>query len=304
MKKGKVLGLALVLAAGIGCGSYFIHEASGKEQLNEGETAVFMESVRSICDLGYTGLQRYTGVIDTQETKDLQLDTRMTLKDVFVSVGDEVKKGDPLFSYDTEEIDQKIRALELELEEGKYMLENMENRLSTLQKKAAAAKPEEVQTIQLEILTTENQKKRQEYDNALMELEKSRLEKDMSNAVVFSDMQGIVQSISNGGNSNTISGTSDSSFLSILATGDYRIKGSCNELDIWSLSIGDAMLIYPRNGSNKVYTGVVTKIDTEPLKENSSGYSVQSGESSSKYTFYVTLNENMDLLLASGNCKC
>ena len=85
--------------------------------------------------------------------------------------------------------------------------------------------------------------------------------------------------------------------MTILATGDYRIKGTCNEMNIYSLYVGEQMVIRPRADEDKIYTGVVSKIETEPATDNNNnGYSDSSAESS-KYHFYVTVNEAMDLML-------
>ena len=66
-------------------------------------------------------------------------------------------------------------------------------------------------------------------------------------------------------------------------------------MNIRALSVGDPMLIRPRANEELVYTGVISKIDTEPAKQEGEG---SSGENSaSKYTFYVKLNEKMDMML-------
>ena len=57
------------------------------------------------------------------------------------------------------------------------------------------------------------------------------------------------------------------------------------------------MVIRPRADEDKIYTCVVSKIETEPATDNNNnGYSDSSAESS-KYHFYVTVNEAMDLML-------
>ena len=85
--------------------------------------------------------------------------------------------------------------------------------------------------------------------------------------------------------------------MTILATGDYRIKGTCNEMNIYNLYVGEQMVIRPRADEDKIYTGVVSKIETEPATDNNNNGSSDSSSESSKYHFYVTVNEAMDLML-------
>lgn len=76
-----------------------------------------MSKVSDIMDQGALGIKtRLVGVVDPQESKDIKLDSDKQLKETFVEVGDEVKKGDPLFSYDVEAMKQKIQEADLELE--------------------------------------------------------------------------------------------------------------------------------------------------------------------------------------------
>ena len=83
-----------------------------QEKLASAESAegsVYMSKVSDIMDQGALGIKtRLVGVVDPQESKDIKLDSDKQLKETFVEVGDEVKKGDPLFSYDVEAMKQRF----------------------------------------------------------------------------------------------------------------------------------------------------------------------------------------------------
>ena len=61
---------------------------------------VYVEKVKTICgnDAGTTN--RFSGVVEAQDSWKIKLDGDKKVKEVFVKVGDEVKEGDQLFSYD------------------------------------------------------------------------------------------------------------------------------------------------------------------------------------------------------------
>ncbi len=302
-KRTVLIGLVLIAAAGGGLyyyKNYYNQEKSASAESAEG--SVYMSKVSDIMDQGALGIKtRLVGVVDPQESKDIKLDSDKQLKETFVEVGDEVKKGDPLFSYDVEAMKQKIQEADLELEEMNNTLQTMNQQLNELNVQASKAKESEKQAYNLQILSAQNSIHKQEYNISVKQLERAQLEKNVDNAVVYSDIDGIVKSInsdsSGSGDSYNYGSSGSNAFMTILATGDYRIKGTCNEMNIYSLYVGEQMVIRPRADEDKIYTGVVSKIETEPATDNNNnGYSDSSAESS-KYHFYVTVNEAMDLML-------
>ena len=265
-----------------GGGWYYYKNYYNQEKTVSAESAegsVYMSKVSDIMDQGALGVKtRLVGVVDPQESKDIKLDSDKQLKETFVEVGDEVKKGDPLFSYDVEAMKQKIQEADLELEEMNNTLQTMNQQLNELNVQASKAKESEKQAYNLQILSAQNSIHKQEYNISVKQLERAQLEKN--------------------GDSYNYGSSGSNAFMTILATGDYRIKGTCNEMNIYNLYVGEQMVIRPRADEDKIYTGVVSKIETEPATDNNNnnGYSDSSAESS-KYHFYVTVNEAMDLML-------
>lgn len=303
-KRTVLIGLVLV-AATAGGGWYYYKNYYNKGNASATESAdgsVYMSKVSDIMDQGALGIKaRLVGVVDPQESKDIKLDSEKQLSEVFVEVGDEVKIGDPLFSYDVESMKQKLQEADLELEEMNNTLQTMNQQLNELNVQASKAKESEKQAYNLQILSAQNSIHKQEYNISVKQLERAQMEKNIDNAVVYSDIDGIVKSInsdSQSGGDYNYGSSGSNAFMTILATGDYRIKGTCNEMNIYSLYVGEQMVIRPRADESKVYTGEVSKIETEPATDtNTNGYSSDSSSESSKYHFYVTINEAMDLML-------
>lgn len=84
------------------CGTvgFFLKGKLGKS--SGGGDAAYVESVQSLVNGSNGGGQnRYMGVVESQDTWDVNLTSDQTVKEIFVSVGDEVQEGTPLFEYKT-----------------------------------------------------------------------------------------------------------------------------------------------------------------------------------------------------------
>jgi HlyD family secretion protein len=162
--------------------------------------------------------------------------------------------------------------------------------------------------------------KKNEYDQVSKQSEIDRLQNATKNIEVRSDIEGIIQKIdtsqmgssSDDGVQDTLddSGSSsyygsdsdDNAFITILSTGEYRVKGTVNELNINSLSEGQSILIRSRADETQVWYGTIGSIDREnPTSSNSSNSwyssSSDSDTNSSSYPFYVELDSSDGLML-------
>lgn len=300
MKKKIIAGVCvLVLAAGAAGGWYYYKNYAGEAtKAATDENQVYMEKVSVITGTGALGVtQRYVGVVATQESKNINLDSDKTLDVIYVEEGDEVKAGDPLFSYDVEAMQRKVQEADLELEEMNNQLQTLQKQLAELQTQAAKAKADEQQAYNLEILSAQNSISKQNYNISVKQIERAQLEKDIGSAIVYSDIDGIVKNINQTASSQSDTGSdSTGAFMTIIESGDYRIKATCNEMNIYNISVGQAVLVRPRSDEAKIYTGTVEKIDSEPTSSGNSNYGSDS-ETSSKYNFYVKISEEMDLML-------
>ena len=77
---------------------------------------------------------RYSGVVEPQETLEINKDSERKVKEVYVSVGDEVEEGTVLFSYDTEELQMQIDQAKLEMEGIANDISNSNAQIAELQK--------------------------------------------------------------------------------------------------------------------------------------------------------------------------
>lgn len=104
MKKKKIIitGAAVVAVVVIGIGAWALFGRASSD--GSTENVVYVNSVDNLMNpgSGNGAVNRFAGVVETQKQVDIQQSQDKTVKDIYVEVGQEVSKGDPLFSYDTE----------------------------------------------------------------------------------------------------------------------------------------------------------------------------------------------------------
>lgn len=264
---------------------------------NKDTDAVYVSSVASIAGLEAQSVSKYTGIVDPQETIEIKKDESKTVLEIFVEEGQEVKVGDKLFSYNTDEMNQNLQQAELELESYNQKITTLKKQITELEKEKKAASSDDKVTVTLKIQEAELDIKSQEYEISVKNKEIDDLKSSIENAEVCAEKDGVVKSISENGefdaNGNTLP------FMSILTTGDYRIKGTISELNLQSISEGQPVIIHSRVDSAMTWSGTIESIDTEnPIQSNSDMYmNGQSSEKSSKYNFYAVLDSFDGLIL-------
>lgn len=160
----------------------------------------------------------------------------------------------------------------------------------------------------IEIQTLENEIKQTEYNIKSKLVEINKLKKSLKNVTITSEIDGIVQSIKDaendensnmmGMNGNTTE--QDDSYMSIMQTGSYRVKGTINEQNMFDLNAGDRVVIHSRLDENITWKGTIENIDTSNPESNSNNYGMMMNDDpmnkSSRYPFYVNL-DTMDGLM-------
>ena len=301
MSKKKKIILAVVIVAAVAAVAvgFFLKDRLGNSK--SGGDAAYVESVQSMTGAVNAGSQnRYMGVVESQDTWDITLSSDQTVKQIFVAVGDEVQEGTPLFEYKTDDLSLQIAQAKLELESIGNQITDYNNQIKTLTaEKNAASKDEQFNyTVQIQSLQTSI--KQSEYEQQSKKLEIQKMEDTMSQSTVTSKINGVVKSINENGDSDQYGNTQP--FMSILTTGDYRVKGTVNETNVYNLSEGQAVILRSRVDDTKTWSGTIEKIDTENKDtDNNHGVMYSDGSNSdnqsTKYPFYVKLDSADGLML-------
>ncbi len=312
MKKALITLVVLGLLGGGAYGAYY-YFYKDKETVQErvsstSEDAVYVDSVATITGYGSgNGLQeRYGGEIEPQATLEVKLDGDKKVKECFVKEGDEVKEGQRLFIYDTQEDEDNLAQAEIDLERLESDIEVSEKQIEQLEKAKKEASSDDQLTLTTEIMSLQTSIKKSEYEIKTKKLEMEQLRESIASATVNAEMGGIVQEINDpdqGDSYSSYYGSNDSAYITILAAGDFRVKGSANEQAINQNLVYEGMqvIVYSRVDASMSWKGVVSEVKTDSTEDSNSEsmyyYSMGSSSGSSSYAFYVDLESSDGLIL-------
>lgn len=275
--------------------------AAVKHSFNDaGDMEVYTTQVSMLTSSSIGLVDRFAGVVEPQETLKIQKATDKNVKEIFVQAGDTVTKGTALFSYDVDEIRLKLSEAELELERITNEISTLYDQIELLEEEKKKAPENEIFSYTTQILTAENSVKRAEYNKKVKTAEIEQIEASLENTTVVSEIDGIIKSVSDDSSQMMYYDyESDNAFITILSNSEYRIKGTINEQNMGSITIGQPMTVHSRIDEDLSWSGTVSEIDTgNPVQDNNNYYyEGDSSTMSSSYYFYVTLDETASLML-------
>lgn len=318
MKKRILIILGVLILAGGGGGAAWYYYQNYARPVAEGE-AVYVSSVASVT--GYTAgvTNRYAGVVEPQETVEVNIESGRVVKEVEVKAGQEVKQGELLFNYDLSSIQQSLKETQLELDRLKNEAMSLQNQIATLEKEKKQASRDSQLSYTIEIETNKMNLQKNQYDQQSKQAQIEKLQNATENTEVRSEIDGIIQKIDTsklttddgdmleqGSDMMDYYGNGDqnSAFITILSTGAYRIKGKVNEMNAWSIIEGSPVIIRSRVDENQIWRGTMGSVDRENANSDENdnmyyyyGMSSDSQTSSSTYPFYVELDSSDGLML-------
>jgi len=304
MSKKKIIIViaAIAVAAGAGAGVYHFGDFSFFKKATSNDK-VYVQSVADIMDLGIVGQNRYSGVVETQKTVKVNPDGDKKVKEILVSVGDQVEEGTPLFTYDMDNQELNLAQLKLEEEEITSNIVQFNKDLKELNDAKNAAPPEDQFMYVTDIQAKQAEIKQADFELKSKKLEIENAEKAMDVTEVLSTTSGIVKSIklpsSNNDSYNYDSYSSEeSAMITIMELGKYRVKGTVNEQNYYSIVVGGDVIVRSRVDESITWTGRVKSIDTENQNNSNNDYYYgNSDNSSSSYPFYIELDSTDGLII-------
>ncbi len=265
------------------------------------EGAVYVQSVASLSDLGGIAPgDRFAGLVVSENVVEVQKDGDRTIAEILVKEGDDVKEGDPLFSYDTEELQLNLDMQRLELEQLKATIENYKEQIKDLERDLNRVGPGDKLQYTIQIQSTQVDLKEAELKVKAKEAEVLKSEDILNNATVVSPVVGRIQAISENGMDNY---GNPLPYITIQQAGSYRIKGMLGELQRGGIMEGSRLTILSRTDESQTWSGTVTLVDYENPSQGNDNMSMYYGTStdemtsSSRYPFYVELDSTDGLIL-------
>ncbi|MBR2590596.1 MAG: efflux RND transporter periplasmic adaptor subunit [Clostridia bacterium] len=229
----------------------------------------------------------YSGTVESQKTVNVNANTSYKIAQTYVKVGDTVKSGDKLFTYDMTENAMNAKQIALDIEKLRNNAEALQEELYQLMEEREEASSSEKDTYSIQILQKQNEIKQNAYDIESKQLELSNLNEEAAAATVTAPIAGVIREVK-----DVNSSSSSNVYLTIMATGDYRIQGVINEQNIDDIKLADKVIIHSRT-DDSVWYGRISEIDKDnPIFKNEN-----SATASTDYAFYITLDSAKGLKL-------
>ena len=263
--------------------------------------AVYVQSVERLAALGGIAPgDRFLGLVVSEHTAEITKDGERTIEELLVKEGDDVKEGQALFSYDTEELQLNLDKKNLEAAQLQSTIETSQEKIKTLERERAGLTGTAKLQYTVEIQSAQVDLKEAELKLKTKEDEVKKAEELLNNATVVSPINGRVQKIDENG--STDSNGKPAAYITIQQSGSYRVKGVLGELQRGSLKEGDKVKLTSRSGSSDTWTGTVTLVDYENPSQGSDmdryyGNSSDEMTTASRYPFYVALDSTDGLML-------
>ena len=245
-------------------------------------------------------INRFAGVVEPQETWSVQQNEEKVVRELLVKVGDQVQKGTPLYTYDTEKFQEDLAQAQLDLERMNNEIAGMTDSIRELEQERQRADADSKAAYTFQIQEQELQLRQKQFDLQSKQMEINKLNENISHSTVVSELDGVVKSINDGKTSVDMGG--DQAFITVMKTGAYRVRGQINEQNMAALAEGDPVVIRSRTDAALSWKGTVSRIDRENPVMGNSYYAVSSDDgssttSSSNYPFYVELESGEGLML-------
>jgi len=237
--------------------------------------------------------ERYAAMVVSEDVTDIQRDPGKSIAELYVAVGDEVKAGDQLFSYDLEALELEHEKQLLELEKMKNEQTGYAEQLTKLEQQLARTWNEaDKSRLTFEINSLKTTQLENDYQIIAKENSIADLEATLANVDVVSPVDGTVRSV------NGEEGAQ--SYISIQQEGAYRVKGSLNEMNMGSGLMPGVRVRVCSRVDDSVWEGSVLSIDVDQPQQGEGDYwygAMDPMTSTSSYVFFVEMDSVEGLLL-------
>lgn len=267
---------------------------------SQNESHVFVQKVSDLSAMGgIAPTDRFSGIVVSESVTEIKKDSDKVIDQVYVKQGDDVKEGQQLFSYDTEQLQLTLDKQRLEAEQLQSSIESYTEQITQLEKdRDRTWSSSDKLKYTLQIQTNQIDLKESELKLKTKQSEVQKSEHLLANAVVTSPVDGRITSL---GDDQTDENGNPKPYITIQQTGTLRVKGTLNEMQRGAVQEGNRIRIESRVDPSAVWAGTVTLVDYEnPNQSSGNRYMSSSSDdmsNSTKYPFYVELDSSDGMLL-------
>ncbi|MBQ2782125.1 MAG: efflux RND transporter periplasmic adaptor subunit [Oscillospiraceae bacterium] len=295
MKKKTILLIVCAVVV-LGAAAFFGWRFLGGS--HDDGTGVYVQPVNELNMYAAPSATVFAGVVESQESVHVDPQSGKKVASLLVKEGDIVTEGQALFRYDTDAIKLDIQQAELDMELNEQNIKSLQEEIEELERYANNTTPEgqmnaaRIQQLEVEIATKEYQQKQKK--NELTRLQAS-LKDDTAKASIAGTVQAINEAVAEGNGGYDMQGNPQH-YITLTASGDFRVKGSVSEQFIMDLYEGQAIVIRSRVNDD-MWSGTISRIDTSQPEQNEDNYYYDDGNGASKYAFYVEPENTEGLMM-------
>lgn len=287
MKKRLLILLSVIATALIAGNIFLIFKSDSKIQ-----RSAYVNQWEKITRGDLKETFKTEGVVTSSEEHYVYFDEEIgSFNKFLVKEGDQVKAGDPLFEYDSFNIDDDKRNLEADLDKAEDQIESIEDHIDELRSFISVIEAKgnfnnsidesksefnlygSVVDVEKEIYNKELEKELLEKEAALIEKQIDNINDQSSRLKVVSSFDGIVSKVKKDLSNPVV----------IIQSNTNAVKGFFDEKEITQIETGMPAFIYPTLNDMRL-EGFVSKVIHYPEKEPSL-------KDESLYPFYLELNE-------------
>lgn len=296
---GSIVTLIVITAAGV---TFYSMQ---QNDVDEKENQPQVVPVKQLLGENQENTNYLPGEIVPNQITKINIDnTKGTVSQVHVKVGDRVEKGQGLFSYsnldgevsltdsqtEVMKAQNKVNSLSQTIATKKEQLNKKNNELVAINVEQEKKRlKEEINGLQSEIDTANNELNDANLDVEQATKKQNILQEKQKQADIVSDGDGIVQKIDHAQiNTSGSNGEQSETFMEIVDTSSLKVKGNADELEKEKISVNQPVKIIDRKNQGKSWNGKISKLSTIPSEQ-------KEDSTISKYPFEVTVDKNEGL---------
>lgn len=216
------------------------------------------------------------------------------VKDIAVKEGQEVNKGDKLFSYDNEEINLQVKQAEIEQKVASMRFDQGKKKIDSLKKdikkaKDSGAAKEMIEPLESQLNELEMQQKTADLEKEKGNLHIEELKKKRAELTVYSNFAGVVQKLDKDASQGSIPamGGQGKSFLQIASKDAFQIQGTLTELQKSQIQKDQTITVTAKAAPKKKWTGKITEVSEYPTSAEASAQAPAGGEAGQNMSYYT-----------------
>ncbi|ENQ3078324.1 efflux RND transporter periplasmic adaptor subunit [Bacillus sp. WLY-B-L8] len=220
--------------------------------------------------------------------------TKGKVKDIAVKEGQEVNKGDKLFSYDNEEINLQVKQAEIEQKVASMRFDQGKKKIDSLKKdikkaKDSGATKEMVDQLESQLNEVEMQQKTSDLEKEKGNLHIEELKKKRGELTVYSNFAGVVQKLDKDASQGSMPamGGQGKSFLQIASKDAFQIQGTLTELQKSQIQKDQTITVTAKAAPKKKWAGKITEVSEYPTSAEANTQATAGGDAGQNMSYYT-----------------